>query len=286
MDYLAGRHPWPWHISFCGDFDIVGHPKPQSAYRRVLWGGESIRMLVHGPTRHSELPPPWMPNHFNWDWPMELDSWTWPGAEGRLVGIRVFARGCEFAALTLNEEHLGTARFQENLTAVFTAVYMPGKLTATCLNGSTSIPSISTSLETAGEAAMLTLVADRSVIAHDLNDLSYVTATVVDAAGLRVPNAQIPVTFQVHGAGRLIAVGSGDPSDPGSFEGPVRTTWRGRAVAVLQPMLGEAGNITLTATAAGLKPSRVVIRTCVGLEGPGLRGRAGPTNRLDGVGEE
>eukprot|EP01050_Picozoa_sp_SAG11_P020440 SAG11_NODE_3446_length_2443_cov_1.235922_3_plen_39_part_00 len=33
---------------------------------------------------------------------MELDSWTWPGAEGKLVGVRVFAKQCRAALLTLN----------------------------------------------------------------------------------------------------------------------------------------------------------------------------------------
>ena len=29
--------PWNWHISFCGDIDIVGKQKAQSFYRTVLW---------------------------------------------------------------------------------------------------------------------------------------------------------------------------------------------------------------------------------------------------------
>ena len=54
MDYLNGRHPFPWHISFCGDFDIVGNQKPQSLYRTVLWGVRQMEMLVHRPSKFAE----------------------------------------------------------------------------------------------------------------------------------------------------------------------------------------------------------------------------------------
>ena len=33
VDYITGRIPFPWHISNCGDLDVVGQPKPQSVYR-------------------------------------------------------------------------------------------------------------------------------------------------------------------------------------------------------------------------------------------------------------
>lgn len=68
VDYLSGRHPWPFHISLCGDFDITLAPKPQSVYRRVLWGVMPMGILVHGPTAHPETPVPWTPDAFNWNW--------------------------------------------------------------------------------------------------------------------------------------------------------------------------------------------------------------------------
>ena len=261
-DYMAGRQPWPWHISFCGDFDIVGHPKPQSVYRRVLWGVEPMGMLVHGPTQHPETPAPLVPDGFNWNWPLEMDSWSWgAGAEGHPLGVRVFARGCESARLTLDGRTLATAPVQANLTAVFTVGYAPGKLEALCVNGTAVVPGISAVLQTAGEPARIQLSADRASIAHDPNDLSFVTVTVVDARGVRVPYLATPVSFSVAGAGRLAAVGSGDPADASSFTGPNRTTWRGRALAVLQPSGASPGVITLTATAPSLEAATIRVVT-------------------------
>ena len=44
-DYCA--QPWPYHISFCGDLDIVGGQKPQAFLRRVLWNNSKLEMAVH-----------------------------------------------------------------------------------------------------------------------------------------------------------------------------------------------------------------------------------------------
>jgi hypothetical protein len=48
VDQLVGGHGFvfPWHISYCGDFDLVGNTKPQSIYRQVskvvLWIGRVV----------------------------------------------------------------------------------------------------------------------------------------------------------------------------------------------------------------------------------------------------
>ena len=255
QDYLAGRHPWPWHISFCGDLDIVGQPKPQSVYRSVLWGVRRMGMLVHAPVE-------W-PEHLQWwGWPQELPSWTWPGDEGKGLGVRVFARGCESAHLLLNGKLIATAPFQDNLTAVFDSVpYAAGTLEALCVNGTAALPGVNATLRTAGTPAALALTVDRASIRHEHNDLAYVTIRVVDTSGHLVPDAAMPVTLEVAGVGLLIAVGNGDPSDPASFVAPVRNTWRGQALAILQPTGPAAGAISLKVAAPGLASAQVVVTT-------------------------
>jgi hypothetical protein len=125
-------------------------------------------MLVHGPTKHPEIPVPWAPNGFNWDWPMELDSWTWPGPDDVPLGVRVFARGCESVQLRLNDTAIDKAPVLANLTATFIVPYKKGKLEALCVNGSTIVPGISAALYTAGDPAALVLTVDRSTIQHDV----------------------------------------------------------------------------------------------------------------------
>ena len=55
VDYLSGRRPFPWHISNCGDVDVVGHQKPQSLYRTVVWGVSQMEMLVHRPSKNGTI---------------------------------------------------------------------------------------------------------------------------------------------------------------------------------------------------------------------------------------
>ena len=106
------------------------------------------------------------------------ESWTWPGSEGVNVGVRVFARGCVSARLTLDGKKLGESRFNlSNLTATFVVPFAPGEVL--CINESQIVPNISASLTTAGSATKC-LSADRSSLrAGDPNDLSYVTIEVL-----------------------------------------------------------------------------------------------------------
>lgn len=121
-------------------------------------------------------------------------------------------------------------------------------------------------IKSAGAAAAIVLSPDRARIRADRGDLSYVTATVVDDAGVLVPTAAAEISFTVAGAGELAAVGSGDPADIGSFYRPSRRAYRGKAVAIVRPgsVSGgpvAAGTVTVTATAAGLKSASVTIVT-------------------------
>jgi beta-galactosidase len=57
---------WSWHISFCGDIDIVGLQKPQSLYRQVLWNVSDLEVAVHAPVpagQHEVVA--------QWGWPDE-----------------------------------------------------------------------------------------------------------------------------------------------------------------------------------------------------------------------
>ena len=83
----------------------MGHQKPQSLYRTVLWGVVPMAMAVHLPSRHPE-------QVSAWGWPQERASWTFPGHEGEELQVRVFARGCEAVTLLLDGKSVGTAPVQ------------------------------------------------------------------------------------------------------------------------------------------------------------------------------
>ena len=87
------------------------------------------------------------------------------------------------------------------------------------------------------------------------------TIEVVDRAGRLLPRAQQPLSFALSGSGaELYRVGNGDPQDLGSFTAARRSTFRGRALAVLRPIAaGLASQVRLSATAPGLRSASIVV---------------------------
>ena len=74
-------------------------------------------------------------------------------------------------------------------------------------------------------------------------------------------NAAPVVTFVVTGPGELLAVGSGDPSDPTSLRQNTKAVWRGRAIAVVRPVGTVPGTITVTASVDGVPMATTAIIT-------------------------
>jgi beta-galactosidase len=111
-------------------------------------------------------------------------------------------------------------------------------------------------LATTGKPAALRLVSDVRLLTTSRGDLAHVLVEVLDDRGRVVPDATLRVDFAVDGAGELAGVGNGNPHNVDSFKKPRRWTWHGRALAILRPAK-QAGWLTLTASATGLKPARL-----------------------------
>lgn len=249
--------PWEWHLSWCGDLDIVGFSKPQSAYRTVLWDASPIEMLVHSPAPGAETVS-------QWGWPDERASWTWPGHEGEALQVRVFAKCAATGrvALTLNGATVPGSPASIGRTTEFTATfavpYASGTLEARCAGDAGGAAA---TLTTAGAPAALLATADRASIAADRSDLSYVVVEVVDAQGVRVPDARVALSATLTGPVELAAFATGDPTDVGGFRTGARTSFEGRAVAILRPT-GGSGRAALTVVAdpaAHISPATVDI---------------------------
>jgi beta-galactosidase len=245
--------PFPWFNSYCGDIDLIGQKKPQSYYRDVVWGRSQLEMAVQRP-----LPEGKKEILSQWGWSDELRSWTWPGFEGKSLLVRVYSTGETVRLLlngkTIDEKPVSAAT---KLTAEFEVPYAAGELKAVALQNGRVVAS--QSFSTVEKPAKLRLVADRSLIRADRNDLAYVTVEVLDRANRLVPDATVPVSFSIAGAGELTAVGSANPKHAASFREPRHVTFHGKCLAVLRPR-GRAGSITLRVEAAGLTPASVTLR--------------------------
>ena len=77
---------------------------------------------------------------------------------------------------------------------------------------------------------------------------------VQDAQDRVVPITDNEVTFKVSGAGKLIGLGNGDPTDQDSDKGTSRKAFCGYCMAVVQSTK-KGGSITVEATSPGLEPA-------------------------------
>jgi beta-galactosidase len=244
---------WPWYNSWCGDIDIIGNKKPQSYYRDVIWRRSPIAMAVHEPE-----PKGLLENISKWGWPNELQSWTWPGAEGKSLNVRVFSRA-HMVRLFLNGKIIGEQEIKDgSITAVFNVPYEPGSLKAVNVENGKETDSIE--FKTTGLPKHIRLTADRNTIKADRNDLSYVMVEVVDNNDQVVPTADISIKFTLAGAGEIAGVGNADPTDLSSFQKPERKTFRGECLVIIRPK-GKSGTINLKATADGLSEGQIAITT-------------------------
>lgn len=246
--------PFPWFNSFGGDIDLIGEKKPQLYYRDVIWKTQDLNILVHTP-----VPAGMKEITSDWGWPDELPSWSWAGHEGKMMDVRVFSN-YPVVRLELNGKIIAekTILAEDKLIATFSIPYAPGNLKAIAMRDGKEVAS--KQLITAGAPAKIKLTADRTKIKADRNDLSYVKIEITDARGNVIPDATIPVTLTVSGAGEIAGSGSACPNDMESFNNPVCKTFRGKALAILRPLKNrKSGSIVLQVEAKGLPKESITV---------------------------
>ena len=96
-------------------------------------------------------------------------------------------------------------------------------------------------VKTTGEAANLTMTADRANINADGQDLSYITVKITDKNGLTVPRSKNRIKFEIAGAGEIVAVDNGDATDPESFQSKSRRAYNGMALVIVRSIAGKSG---------------------------------------------
>ncbi|MCJ7821318.1 MAG: DUF4982 domain-containing protein, partial [Bacteroidales bacterium] len=225
--------------------DLIGNRKVPSYYQYVVWGKSKVEIFVHRP-----IPEGKREQTSNWGFPDELKSWNWAGREGEKFKVYVYTRSQQ-VKLELNGKIVGEQNVDQgkSITATFEVPYEPGTLIAHCYDNGKK--TASQTLETTGKPVAVKLIADRSNIKADRNDLSYVRAEIIDSKGNIVPDADdIMVNFEVTGKGKVAGVGSGNPRDMSSFQQPKKKAYQGICLAIIRPET-TPGKINVRATAEG-----------------------------------
>lgn len=247
----AGEHYqrplWPWHAAYCGDIDLTGQLKPIGHYRSLLWNPgqeEQLYMAVREPDGYYGKI-----NTGHWaTWPT-VESWNWPGWEGKDIDVVVYSRKPE-VSLYLNGKLVGTKAVADSTEykAVFHLPYKPGTLKAVAGNQKQT-------LTTAGKPARIVLKADRN--AAEAGGLCFVDVWICDKQGNVCPNAANELTVETSGGGELLSLGNADIKDPSPYYDNKHRTWHGHALAVVLCK----GKTSLRVKSKGLPTARFDIAT-------------------------
>jgi beta-galactosidase len=231
FDYRGEPSPytWPNISSQYGIIDTCGFPKDAFYYYQSWWTAKPVLHI--------------------------FPHWNWPGMEGKEIAVWAYSN-LDRVELFLNGKSLGVRDIKKDSHAAWVVKYAPGSIEARGWKNGKLV--MTAKRETTGAAAKLVLRADREGVSADGEDVAMFAVEVQDAQGRIVPITDNEVTFRVSGAGKLIGVGNGDPTDHASDKGTSRKAFSGFCMGLVQS-LKTAGSITVEATSPGLASASATI---------------------------
>ncbi|MGN1022761.1 MAG: glycoside hydrolase family 2 TIM barrel-domain containing protein, partial [Lachnospiraceae bacterium] len=253
-------HSYPSRTTGAGDFDLCGFPRTRLAYRRIVWGSEETFLATQNPA-FSDL----VELTGSYGWPDFVHAYTWPGEENKAMKALVYSAAPE-VELFQNGKSLGVQPAGEahNWTAAFSLCYEPGELRAVSLRNGRAVSE--DVLATAGPAAGIRILPDRTELVSDGQSLLFAVVELVDGSGRLVPTAEEQLEAQAEGCAFLSAFGSGRMVTRENYTAGTGVTLNGRILAVLRSSR-ELGEGTLTVTCPRLGLREVLRVTCVSEKG-------------------
>ena len=268
IDYLGESMGWPAKGWAQGVFNIDLSAKPKAYYMRSFFKPEEP--VVHIAFLESENAEMWNGVKMGNDRMTEL----WNRPDGSEATVYIYTNADE-VELLLNGKSLGRKANDKGNAKLRNQIrwgkiaYQPGRLEAVAYRNGKAVARHS--VETTGKAVRLTAQADKPIPAKkasadaprwaaDGMDLQHVRITAVDSKGRQVLTAADKVTFQVEGNARIVGVVNGDITSDEMMTGNERSLYNGSCVVILRSTR-EAGPVTLTATAPGMKPVKVQMQT-------------------------
>lgn len=258
FDYLGEPTPyytdWPSHSSLFGIVDLASLPKDRYYLYRSHWNPkeETLHILPH---------------------------WNWKGREGEVTPVFVYtnypsaelfingkSQGMRTKDLSVKVTNSGDSvsirelkRQKRYRLMWMDTKYEPGtvKVVAYDKDGKAVAEK---EIHTAGAPHHLELSSNRTVLDANGKDLAYITVRVVDKDGNLCTDADRLVKFRVKGEGTYRAGANGDPASLDLFHLPQMTLFSGMLTAIVQTT-ERSGEITLEATAKGLKGGKIVLRS-------------------------
>lgn len=243
FDYLGEPTPydtkWPSRSSYFGICDLAGLPKDRFYLYRSRWNEsqETLHILPH---------------------------WNWEGREGEVTPVFVYTNYPK-AELFINgvsqgfREKDSESRLDRYRLRWMDTKYMPGEVKVVAYDSSNNIVA-EESVTTAGKPHHIKLTADRDTIISNGEDISFITATIVDKRGNVCPTANNQLNFAVKGDGEYVAACNGDATSLEMFHHKTMRTFSGKLV-ILVSSTEDEGKITLKVTGKSLKSEEITLQS-------------------------
>ncbi|MEZ5020741.1 MAG: beta-galactosidase GalB [Bacteroidales bacterium] len=231
FDYLGEPTPywWPARSSYFGIIDLAGFPKDVYWFYQGEWTDKDVLHIFP---------------HWNWNPGQTVDVWAFTN--------------CDEVELFLNGSSLGRQiKGRDDFNLIWKVPFEEGTLLGVGYRNGEEI--MRSEVHTAGEPASLALSPDRTELKADGADLSFITVTVVDGAGIPVPHADNMVTFSVEGPGTIAGVDNGSQTSMEPFRADYRKAYNGKCLVVIKTGK-EKGEIRVTASSEGLPDAVTVLR--------------------------
>ncbi len=231
IDFLGECVGWPYRISQAGMLDLCAYEKPLYYRRKAMWTDVPfVKIAVSKGEREK--------THV---W---TDRFVYSGEEGETMFVSCYTNA-EKAELFLNGKSLGE-KTAENYRATWEIPFEKGTLTA-------KIDGAEDSLTTPGNAEIISLLADKTEMKADGQDIIQVEVALLDNNGnISASNDKI-IYYQITGDAQILGIENGKPDDLTAYSEKYRQTNYGRAIVYVRAGT-MADDITLYAyTKDGLK---------------------------------
>ncbi len=232
FDFLGEPVPyqWPSRSSYYGIVDLAGFPKDVYYMYQSEWTNKPVMHVFP---------------HWNW-------------TPGKMVDVWAYYNNADEVELFLNGKSLGKRRqTSDSLHVMWRVKFEPGTVKAISRKNGKVV--LTKEIKTAGRPAKIQLIADRTTIKANGDDLSFVTVKIVDANNNLVPYADDLVKFNIEGEGTIAGVDNGNPVSMESFKASERKAFNGLCLAIIRSTTKD-GNIKLTATSPGLITAEINLR--------------------------
>ena len=245
IDYLGEARAFPNRANGAGLLDLCGFRKPGAWLRQSLWSQSPVVYLCAAPAAQGAGARS----------PRAEEHWNWPA--NATVAVSCYTNYPE-VQLFLNGRNVGDRRLADSVEGVLAwkIPFEPGVLKAVGLRNGR--PEGEFSLKTAGAPHRVELLPDVTELRADGKDICHIEIRIVDAQGVRVPDAELPVTLEVGGPAEILGFGNGDLNSIENCQDRVHKAYQGRALAILRAGTA-AGKISIKVTASGATGAELIL---------------------------